>query len=231
MTAGSGLAQSAAPNDEWKVVVYPIYAWVPLGLDIDVSVPPLIDGGVGGRGKIIDGRVDGAYFGAFSVTGPRFRIDGDGLWAAVGGDRPDNPVLNVDVDGIFFHVSGGLRVVNSLYVTAGVRRLALKYNIELGDQPDFERKPGVWDPLVGLAWHHVGEKLEVHATAEGGGFGVGSDADLSAGLRLDWKPFTHFGFTGGYNFLYFKLSNTLVRREFTVKQTMHGPALGVGIYF
>ena len=46
---------------------------------------------------------------------------------------------------------------------------------------------------------------------EGGGFGVGTDVELSAGLRLDWKPFRHFGFTGGYNFLYFKLSNTLDR--------------------
>jgi hypothetical protein len=135
------------------------------------------------------------------------------------------------VDAIYFHVSGGLRVASHLYVTGGVRRLALKYNIRIADQPDFERKPGVWDPLVGLAWHYVGEKLEVHAITEGGGFGVGTDAELSAGLRLDWKPFPHFGFTGGYEFLYFKLSNTLAGREFTVKQTMHGPALGIGIYF
>ena len=112
-----------------------------------------------------------------------------------------------------------------------MRRLALKYNIRIADQPDFERKPGVWDPLVGLAWHRVGEKLELHVIAEGGGFGVGTDAEVSAGLRLDWKPFRHFGFTGGYDFLYFKLSTTRDGREFTVKQTMHGPALGIGIYF
>ncbi len=230
MAARPGLAQSSSQSDEWKVVVYPIYAWVPLGLDIDVSVPPLPGGG-GGRGEIVDGRFDGAYFGGLSVAGGPFRIDADGLWAAVGGDRPESPVLHVDVDAIYFHVAGGLRVVNDFYVTAGVRRLALKYNIRIADQPDFERKPGVWDPLVGLAWHRVGEKLELHVIAEGGGFGVGADAEVSAGLRLDWKPFRHFGFTGGYEFLYFKLSNTLDGREFTVKQTMHGPAVGIGIYF
>jgi hypothetical protein len=230
MTAGPGLAQSA--SDEWKVVLYPIYAWVPLGLDIDVDVAPLPDGGGGGGGgKIVDSRFDGAYFGGLSVTGPRFRVDADGLWAAVGGDRPENPFLEVDVDAIYFHVTGGVRVVDDLYVTAGVRRLALKYNVRIGDQPDFERKPGLWDPLVGLAWHRVGEKLEVHVIGEGGGFGVGTDVELSGGVRLDWKPFTHFGFTGGYNFMYVKLSNTRDRREFTVKQTMHGPALGIGIYF
>jgi hypothetical protein len=233
LTAGPGLAQSATPSqsDGWKVVVYPIYAWVPLGIDLDVSVPPLPDGGGGGGGKIIDSRFDGAYFGGLSVAGGPFRIDADGLWAAVGGDRRDNPVLSVDVDAIYFHVSGGLEVVDDLYVTAGVRRLALKYNIKLGDRPDFERKPGVWDPLVGLGWHRAGEKLEVHAILEGGGFGVGTDVELSAGLRLDWKLARHFGFTAGYNFLYFKLSDTLAGREFTVKQTMHGPAVGIGIYF
>jgi hypothetical protein len=228
MTAGPGLAQSA--SDEWKVVLYPIYAWVPLGLEIEVDVPPLPGGGGGGGGKIIDGRFDGAYFGGLSVAGGPFRIDADGLWAAVGGDRPENPFLEVDVDALYFHVTGGLRVVNDLYVTAGVRRLGLKYNIRLAQQPEFEREPG-WDPLVGLGWHRVGEKLEVHGFLEGGGFGVGTDVELGAGLRLDWKPFRHFGFTGGYNFLYFKLSDTRANREFTVKQTMHGPAAGIGIYF
>ena len=97
--------------------------------------------------------------------------------------------------------------------------------------PTSSEKPGVWDPLLGLAWHYVGEKLEVHAITESGGFGVGTDVELSAGLRLDWKPFRHFGLTGGYNFLYFKLSDTVSNREFVVKQTLHGPALGIGIYF
>ena len=48
---------------------------------------------------------------------------------------------------------GGVKVVEDLYVIGGGRRLALKYNILLGDLPAFERKPGVWDPLMGLGWH------------------------------------------------------------------------------
>ena len=153
------------------------------------------------------------------------------LWAAVGGYCPERPFLRVDVDAIYFHLTGGVKVVKDLYVTGGVRRLALNNNVVLGDQPEFERKPGVWDPLVGLGWHSYYNKLEVHATFEGGGFGVGTDVEYAGAFRLDWKPLSHFGLTGGYNYLYFKLSDEQASRTFTVKQTMHGPVIGIGLYF
>ena len=236
LTAAPAIAQTQAPatpatEDDWKVSIYPILAWVPLGIDIDVNVPPLEGGGGGGAGQIVDGRFDGAFFGGLSAAKGRFRVDGDVLWAAVGGDRPEQPFLRVDADVIYFHLTGGVKVVKSLYATAGVRRLALKYNIALGDLPDFERKPGVWDPLVGLGWHSYHEKVEVHATFEGGGFGVGTDAEFAGAFRLDWKPFTHFGLTGGYSYLYFDLSDERANRTFTVKQTLHGPVVGIGLYF
>jgi hypothetical protein len=159
------------------------------------------------------------------------RIDADGMWAAFGGDRPERPILNVDVDAIYAHASLGYKVYSDLYATVGVRRMALKYEIQLGDR-EFSRKPGLWDPLVGVGWHHAaGNKLDVHATFEGGGFGVGSDTDISTALRLDWKPTTHFGLTGGYSLLYFTLSNTIGDRTFTAKQTLHGPIVGLGLYF
>jgi hypothetical protein len=235
-TAGAAGAQTQATTSSGsdhglKVTIYPILAWVPLGLSIDVTVPPVEGGGGGGGGKIIDGRFDGAFLGGFSVSQGYWRIDADGLWAAVGGDRPENPKLTVDVDVIYAHATGGVRVYKDLYVTAGVRRYALKYDVKLAGYPDFQRKPGLWDPLIGIGWHHAGEKLEVHATFDGGGFGVGADVDISTALRLDWKPVRHFGLTGGYSVLYFKASETKLNRTFTFKQTLHGPMVGIGLYF
>ena len=63
--------------------------WVPLGIGIDVEVPPGDGGGNGGAGEIIDGRFDGAFLGGFSASKGRFRVDADLVWAAVGGDRPN----------------------------------------------------------------------------------------------------------------------------------------------
>src|SRR5262245_43499385 len=65
-------AQTVAPGpvaeDDWHTTVYPILAWVPLGIKIDVNVPPIDGGGGGsgdggGSGEIVDSRLDGAFFG------------------------------------------------------------------------------------------------------------------------------------------------------------------------
>jgi hypothetical protein len=233
--SGTAQAQTTAPagagqDDGWNVAIYPIFGWVPFGLGINVSVPPS-DGDNGGQGQILDKRFDGAYLGGLYAERGAWRVEADGLWAAVGGDRPQSPKLTVDVDAIYFHAAGGYKIAPELFVTGGVRRLALKYDIKLGDLPDFSRKPGVWDPLIGIGWHRVGRKLEWHGTFEGGGFGAGADVDLSGMFRIDWKPVTHFGIAAGYNVLYFKVSDTLGNRTFVVKQTMHGPLLGIGFYF
>jgi len=235
--AGPALAQSTASTTagDWKVTVYPVLAWVPtsISIDVNVKVPPV--GGGGGEvvegGKIIDGRFDGAFFGGFAVSKGPFRLDADFLWAAVGGDRPERPLLTVDVDVIYAHATGGLRLYKDLYVTAGVRRLALKYDVKIGDLARFEQKPGVWDPVVGLALHKVGEKFELHGLVEGGGFGVGTDSEFAGSLRVDWKPARHFGLTAGYSFLSFKVSEERANRTLEAKQTLHGPTAGIGLYF
>jgi hypothetical protein len=227
-------AQSQSPPaNDWRIAVYPVMAWVPISIDIDVNVPPI--SGSGGStpefgGRIVEGRFDGAFFGGLSAAKGIWRIDADGLWAAVGGDRLDRPTLRVDVDAIYGHVSTGIMLAPDFYATAGVRRMALKYDIDLAGRA-FERKPGLWDPLIGVGWHRTRNKLDLHAVFEGGGFGVGADVDISTSFRLDWKPATHFGLTAGYSLLYFELTNTVGDRTFTAKQTLHGPVVGVGLYF
>lgn len=228
------MVSAQSQDDGWRVSIYPLYAWIPLEIGIDVNVPP-IDTGGGGSGpgfdKIVDSRFDGAFMGGLSAAKGNWRVEADGMWAAVGGDRLELPKLRVDVDAIYGHANGGRRIFSDVYLTGGVRRLALKYDIEIGSR-QFDRKPGFWDPLIGVGWHHMaGTKLEFHGTFEGGGFGVGSDSDFSGSLRLDWKPAAHFGLTGGYNYLYFKVSDEVLGKTFIAKQTMHGPLVGIGLYF
>ena len=70
----------------------------------------------------------------------------------------------------------------------------------------------------------------MHVSGEGGGFGAGADIDLSAGARADWR-IHHVGVTFGYNVLYLKVSDTVGQHTLTVKQTLQGPVLGIGLYF
>jgi hypothetical protein len=236
VVGSSARAQAPAPapapsGKGWQISAYPILVWVPLGIDIDVALPPVEGGGSGDRASILDGRFDGAFLAGVAATNGKWRIQGDFIWAGVGGDRVEQPSLSVDADLIYAYGTVGRAVASNLFVTGGVRRLALKYVIKLGDRPDFERKPGLWDPLIGLAYHRIGKALEVHATFDGGGFGAGADVDLGGTFRIDLKPTRHFGVTAGYSMLYLKLTDTVGNRDFTVKQTVHGPVAGIGFYF
>jgi hypothetical protein len=229
----AALPQSVAAQTQqgdWDVAVYPILAWLPLGIGIDVDIPPF-GGDGGGVGDIVDSRFDGAFLAGVAASNGTWRIEGDAIWAGIGGDRVERPHMTVELDIIYGHASLGRRVAPNVYLTGGVRRLALDYDITLGELPHFSRKPGIWDPVVGIGWHRVSPSVEWHASFEGGGFGVGADVDVAGNIRVDWKPTRHFGFTGGYNVLYLKVTDTVVGREITVKPTVHGPIVGVGLYF
>ena len=230
LVAASSSVRAQTPDEGWRVNVYPVLVWVPLGIDIDVGLPPGSGEGEE-RASIVDGRFDGAYLGGASATNGTWRVDGDVIWAAVGGDRIDRPLLKVDADLIYGRGSVGYAVAKNLYVTGGLRRLALKYVIKLGDRPEFERKPGIWDPLIGIAYEHVGRVFEVHANFDGGGFGAGADVDLGGTFRIDVKPIRHFGITAGYTLLYLKITDDASSGRFTVEQTLHGPVAGIGFYF
>jgi hypothetical protein len=196
----------AAAPDGWDVAIYPILAWVPLGIGIDVDIPPF-DGSGGESGAIVESRFDGAFLGGATATNGVWRIEAYGIWAGFGGDRVERPSLVVDLDLIYGDARVGRRLAPEFFVTGGLRRLALKYDITLGNLPHFSRKPGIWDPLVGIGWHRVRPKVEWHAAFEAGGFGVGADVDLSGTFRVDWKPVRHFGFTAGYTVLYLKITD------------------------
>ena len=226
---GTASAQNASGG--WDITVYPVLAWVPTSIDIEVNVPPFEGGGGNFTGDIVDSRFDGAYLGGASATNGTWRVDGDVVYAAVGGDRVERPAFTVDLDLIYFHASAGRKLFGDLFVTGGVRRMAIDYDIKLLDFDNFTRKPGVWDPVIGVGYHRAGNRFELHGTFEGGGFGVGSDWEYAASLRADWKPIPHFGITAGYGFLAFQLTDEVARRTFIAKQTLHGPVVGIGLYF
>ena len=225
-----GVVQAQTPATGWKVGIYPVFVWIPTGVDIDLELPP--DEG-GDLGSIVESRFDGAYFGGFYASKRWFRTDMEGAWASFGGDRADRPAFSVDAHLIYFHGTSGIRFAPGFYATAGVRRVALKYDIRLADFPNFEREPGLWDPVVGVGYHYEGadRPLEFHATLETGGFGVGADQEYAAMGRLDWKPVQHFGVTAGYTFLHLRFTDTRLAREFKVRQSVHGPVLGIALYF
>ena len=123
-----GASDSTRPEDgDWRFSVYPVLAWIPYNVSIDVNLPPSTAAVVAGAESTINSHFDGAFLAGFSATDGVWRVDTDGLWAAVGGDRvPEVPNLSVDVDVIYWHGSVGRRIAPDFFVTGGVRRIALK---------------------------------------------------------------------------------------------------------
>jgi len=239
---GTGLAQAptappaadqggTSPSDGWSISIYPILAWVPTNVSVDLNLPGGGGGGGGIAGVIEDSRLDGAFLGGVGVTNGAWRIDSNVMWAAFGGDRISTPRFSVDVDAIYAYGSVGRRLAKGIYVTGGVRRLALNYDITVAGSAPFNRKPGVWDPLIGVGYHRLGTKLDLHGSFEGGGFGVGSDSEYAASFRADWKPWKHVGITAGYGVLIFTVSDTVLGQELVAKQNLNGPLIGLGLYF
>jgi len=226
--------------EDWTVAFFPILAWAPImGGSINLpdlpDLPNLPPGSGGDRSGNVSGGLNGLALFGLSVQKSRFVGDLSVIWGSVGAEST-NPRVKLDTGAIFTDATAGVKFYKDLALVAGVRRLGLKIDATLGDRPQVTWKPGVWDPMLGLQYRSsLGKKWGVDIRLAGGGFGVGSDVDISATGRLDWRFARHFGMTMGYGGLHFKFTNqvSVLTRTFTreASQTLHGPIIGFGIYF
>ena len=106
-------SQTSTPNtDDLKVTVYPLLVWAPF-FGADAVVPPFPDvpGGPdlpGGFGST-SAHIDGAALAGLSLEKARWRLDAQGMWGALTTER-DTPLLKVDLDVVYGHISGGFKV-------------------------------------------------------------------------------------------------------------------------
>jgi hypothetical protein len=86
------------------------------------------------------------------------------------------------------------------------------------------------DPIVGARWWwNFADRWSLIARGDIGGFGVGSDFTWQALGLVDWQPFKHVSFAGGYRALYQDYEDSSGVALFKYKATLHGPLLGVNI--
>jgi hypothetical protein len=86
--------------------------------------------------------------------------------------------------------------------------------------------------LIGLTYRrYFGKKWRLLVHGDGGGFGVGSDVDVSATGRAEWEFARHYGVTMGYSGMHFSDSARVGNGTLHVSPTLHGPIVGFGFYF
>ena len=213
-----------------QVVIYPVLGWAPIfGANVHLPDTPSTPGGGSGS---TDRSFNGAALFGFTIQKNNWYGAADVLWAGMSASR-SNPLVKTDLNAIYGEGQVGYKFYKDLYFTGAFRRIALDYKVTLGSFPQFERKPGVWDPLIGLMWNQqLNKKWKLRLGTEGGGFGVGSEVDFSASGMADWQFAKHFGVTFGYALLHLKVSDTdRLGHTFTATSNLNGPTFGFGIYF
>ena len=250
VVAASLLAAPAAAADDKdkgvEVVIYPILIQAPLfGASIDL---PSIGGG-GGGGSSESGEQSGTtdvslntlYMAGVSVRGHRWLAEARGQWADLSASR-DTPRVTLGTSARFFIVRGGVTLVDGFSVVGGVRRIwgALNASLTL---PNLNNKvlagtvdKALYDPLVGVDWRGRTGPFIFEGNFLGGGFGVGTDADVSGEFTVNWRFTPHTDLRIGYGFFYYKISSDPIQigsfqRTLVSSQTLHGPIAGFGIVF
>ena len=231
---------SPATDPGWEVEIAPIYLWAPISIN-SVTLPEFPDlpappGGGDRPSGETSASLNGAAMAALRVEKNWWMARANVVWAGLSGER-ETPNVKLSGNLILGEFFTGVEVVKHLYLEGGVRRLAVDVSAEVLDYPEVSRKPGVWDPQVGMTYRvPMGEHWLLTMHGDGGGFGVGSEIDVNASVTLDWRMARHVGMTLGYGLLYFRLEDEWVdsaRLEKTLElgTTLHGPIVGFKLLF
>lgn len=238
--AANAAAQDPAKLDDpdkLSVAIYPLFAWVP-SFSTSLSIPPFTNGGGNTEGST-PREINGALAFAGGVTVNKWLFEGEATFLEATSTR-NTPNLQVNTSLDYANFFVGRYVGKGLYVIGGARHMSLEVEALVSNGNAFTVKPSTWDPQVGLEWRKaLGRKVLVQARFDGGGFGVGTDLDISAQGRLEWRFIKHMSAVVGYQVLHTRSSGSITRTggiapgtyPWNYNQTFVGPILGVGIHF
>jgi hypothetical protein len=205
---------------------------------------PVVPPGSGGESGELRGSTDVSlntlYMAAITVRANRWFVDARGQWADLTASR-SSPGVTIETQARFFTIRGGPTLGHGISATAGLRRVSgtLDATLELpalGESVSGHINPVLYDPLVGLDWRQRTGAFIFEGNVQGGGFGVGTDADVSGEFNVSWRFTPHTDLRVGYGFFYYKISSDDVTvgsfsRKLESSQTLHGPIAGFAIVF
>jgi len=240
----SSLVTAAGQDKPVEVIVYPILVQAPIfGASIDLPSVPSVpgDGGESGhQNGTTEVSLNTLYMAAVGVRAPRWFVEARGQWADLSASR-GTPRVTLDTKARFFTVRGGPTLGKGFSATVGLRRIwgALDAALEvpsIGKTLTGSADKVLYDPLVGIDWRKRAGSFIVEGNFTGGGFGVGTDADVSSEIDVNWRFTPHTDLRLGYGFFYYKISSDPIAigsfsRSLVSSQTLHGPTVGFAIVF
>lgn len=190
--------------------------------DVDVSFSDLVD------------RLEAAGMMAVRSERERWALTANAVFTGLGADgrTASGTLYDADVTQDMIELAWSWRFDDHYEVFAGGRYQSISTDLTV-TQPDgtqlerFEVQD-LLDPIVGgrAAWQ-LGDSWRLIASADIGGFGVGSDLTWSALALLDWSFSKSFGFVFGYRALDTDYSHGSGENRFEFDIVVSGPLLGL----
>ena len=240
MGASTQAQERTSHVDGWEFVVAP-YLWM-AGLDGDVTVKGTKSSVDADFGDIMD-NLDTGALGYFEARNGKWGVYADLMYIKVAYDAKVG-ATSIDVEStttmaeggvlcrIFEGYSGAQGSPTGTDIFFGGRYINLDAELDFAAIPDVSSDRNWWDPLIGVAYSHdLSKDWLIKATADIGGFGIGSD--LTWGFRLlgGYRLGKHANLWFGYRYLDIDYDEGSGANKFEYDVTMHGPVLGASFHF
>ena len=229
-TSAYGKEEQPVTND-WKFNLAPLYIW---GM--------FMSGDMTAKGST--NPVDVKFGDVVSNLSAIFTVHFEGVWknqwgflvdfsyVKLGGDQETGgPKIHVDFKDLmteaagYYRFSKGPHAVDALF---GVRYTHLSPTIGVGNFPSQTSRQDWVDPIIGARYiWTICDQWKLNLRGDIGGFGVGSDFTYNAIGLVEYKPWKHVSFLGGYRVLYQNYKDGTGVDEFKFDVTMHGPVLAL----
>ena len=241
MVCPSALAEQTSEDKTWQFNLAPFYLWA-VTIDGDVTlgtntVPVTVP-----FSDIFD-NLEGAFiihFEAMRKNKWGFLVDVNYLDVTNGVTLQPGPgpgvQTNVDFNTTLGELSGLYRINRDKHnfdLIAGMRYTKLKNKVTTLAGPVLADASIDWvDPLIGARWlWDFADEWKLIARGDIGGFGIGSDFAWQGLAAVDWQPFKHVSFIGGYRAIGQDYEEGSGSSLFRFDATIHGPLLGVNFRF
>lgn len=231
-------AQDATGGKDWSFELAPLYLW-----GISISGDMTVKGN--------EAEVEADFGDIFGNLNGVFTVHFDTAWKEKWGGFVDLNYVNLEADKdtpppggtvtpkltMFMSEFAGFYRLNKdahkFDFFGGIRYTDIDGKLEFSGPLGIQKGNESWvDPMFGLRWRwKFADKWALITRGDIGGFGVGSDFAWSASGLIDWRPWKHVGFLLGYRALYADYETGSGSGKFAFDATMHGPIIGLNIFW
>jgi hypothetical protein len=235
---GNVFAEENPQEKDWQFNLVPLYGWgVNIRGDATVgsdTVAPTVD-----LTEAFD-TLEGAFSLLFSGKYKnKFGFVFDYLYLDVSGGQDIALNSNVGIDlktqlaelaGTYSFDLGNERHVFDALLGLRYLRAEVDVDLDIAGKREFSQSEtkDLLDPIIGANYiWKITDKWNLKLHGDIGGFGIGSDFSWQAAGIIDFWPWKHVGFSGGYRALGYKFEDSDSQKTFELDLLIHGPIIGL----